>query len=480
LAGRGQCHYTGGRDGLSIQERTMALERTSRGFLLALVVGLLAFPAQLPTPAEAAPRRGTPVPTVSGPVEGGVRGRPYSASVTDPASFGYVEEEFFVSGTATSFGATPGTAPFRTRIDVLRPADRSRFNGTVVVEWLNVTSTIDAAPLWYLSHEHLIREGFAWVGVSAQRAGIEGSPLSIRFWDPVRYASLDHPGDDFSFDMFSQAGQAVRLGRRLPPGQPDPLGGLRPRRVIAVGQSQSGSRLRTYINEVHEQARVFDGFIPMTAAAAEVRDDVAPVLWVNSETEARTAHRPDGGRFRLWEIAGAAHFSWWGLEAGIAAGQRNQFGDAALPFDRERAAQYGERGGGPCPQNFLPDRYAYNAAVHHMDRWLRGGPPPPPAPRFEREPTTGLVRRDADGNVLGGLRLPPIDVPVATYTGDNCGLFGDTRAFDPLTLASRYPTHAAYVSAMQAATGAAVAAGHLLPTDAEELMARAEASTIGS
>jgi hypothetical protein len=451
-------------------------EVAQRGLRLpvAILVGATLLIGLLAPVVAAKPRDSVPVPTVTGPIEGGLRGKPYGVTYNDPASFGYVEEEYFIAGTATS-GAS--TAPYKTRIYVLRPVDPRRFNGTVLVEWNNVTSTIDASPLWYLSHEHIIRDGYAYVGVSAQRAGIEGSPLSLKFWDPVRYGELSHPGDDFSFDMFSQAGQAVRLGHTFRRTQPDPLGGLQPRRMVAAGQSQSGSRLRTYINTVHQGARVFDGFLPMTAGATEVRDDLAPVLWVNSEFESSSVHRPDGGLFRLWEIAGAPHFSWWGFQAGRAAGDRNQTGGES--FDRDDAAQYGERGGGPCPQEFFPDRFAYNAAIDHMDRWLRDGTAPPSAPRFERDALNRVVR-DADGNMTGGLRLPPIDVPVATYTGNRCGLFGDTVAFDPVTLGTLYPSHDTYVDAMQAATDAAVAAGFLLPPDAEELMDRARASTIGT
>ena len=46
---------------------------------------------------------------------------------------------------------------------------RKKFNGTVVVEWLNVSGGVDAAPDWTFAHTELIREGYAWVGVSAQK-----------------------------------------------------------------------------------------------------------------------------------------------------------------------------------------------------------------------------------------------------------------------------------------------------------------------
>src|SRR5215813_9893779 len=92
-----------------------------------------------------------PSPTVSGPITS-----PGSAFITPPStldwsSYGYVEEEFFVSGNATAYTAAPltsdghwtaspgVTAPYVTRILVRRPANPKRFNGTAVLEWLNVS-----------------------------------------------------------------------------------------------------------------------------------------------------------------------------------------------------------------------------------------------------------------------------------------------------------------------------------------------------
>ena len=53
------------------------------------------------------------------------------------------------------------------------------------------------APEWILSHNELIRDGFAWVGVSAQAAGLAATKTA----DPIRYADLTHPGDSYSYDV---------------------------------------------------------------------------------------------------------------------------------------------------------------------------------------------------------------------------------------------------------------------------------------
>jgi hypothetical protein len=94
--------------------------------------------------------------------------------------------------------------------------------------------------------------------------------------------------------------------------------------------------------------------------------------------------------------------------------------------------------------------------------------------------------RDAHGNALGGVRTPPLDVPISTLSGEGqsggafCSLFGTTIPFDAGTLASLYPTHKAYVAAVSKATRAAVRRGYLLGPDAKAVKAAAAASDVGS
>ena len=42
-----------------------------------------------------------------------------------------------------------------------RPTSPKEFNGTVVVEWLNVSGGLDASPDWTGAHTELNRDGFA-------------------------------------------------------------------------------------------------------------------------------------------------------------------------------------------------------------------------------------------------------------------------------------------------------------------------------
>ncbi len=97
--------------------------------------------------------------SISGPIAGGSQGRPFSLPLADLGARRYVAEEYFLDGTASGYAPasdapfTPdgrwdavvdGTAEYRTRILVVRPADPAAANGTAVVHWLNVTAGRDA------------------------------------------------------------------------------------------------------------------------------------------------------------------------------------------------------------------------------------------------------------------------------------------------------------------------------------------------
>src|SRR5262247_974097 len=86
--------------------------------------------------------------TLSGPITGGEHGRPFTSSVVDLAAHGYVEEEYFLAGTATTYAPAAGTVlgsdgrwdlvpagsqAFQTRLLVRRPSEPGRFYGTVLV-----------------------------------------------------------------------------------------------------------------------------------------------------------------------------------------------------------------------------------------------------------------------------------------------------------------------------------------------------------
>ena len=459
-------------------------------------------------------------PTVEGPITGG-KGTPFVVSTSfDLAQVGYTQQEYFISGTASAYTSTntmapdgkwtavPGSsAPYKTRILVYLPAKPKKFKGTVVVEWLNVTAGLDAAPDWTATHTELIRDGFAWVGVSAQKVGVEGgttifgtpSIAALKVVDPVRYGSLSHPGDSFSYDIFSQAAQAI-----LHPTSVSPLGTLKLKTVLAAGDSQSAFRLVTYINAIHQSAALFDGFLvhsrgslgaalseaPQPAigvlGSAPVRDDLAPVLILETETDLITldyfaARQADSDLVRVWEVAGTAHADAYGLAVG-----NTDTGKAAVDTTYSPPVT-SIAGFITCdmPINAGPQHYVESAAIWALNRWVQKGKAPSQAPRLDVAGTPPAITLDAHGNAVGGIRTPQVDVPIATLSGGGqtgssfCFLFGTTTPFDSTTLASLYPKHSTYVSAVKKAKNAAVKAGFILKVDATAISAAATKSNIG-
>ncbi|HUB42165.1 MAG TPA: alpha/beta hydrolase domain-containing protein [Streptosporangiaceae bacterium] len=439
---------------------------------------------------------------------------PDPAGAYDLAKLGYAEQEFLLSGTAESYRLAAGRAPdgrwavlpadpapYTTRVLVRQPADTCDFSGTVVVEWLNVSGGLDAAPDWMLTHTHLLRSGHAWVGVSAQRAGIGGGGLvesmHLKKAHPDRYSALSHPGDAWSFDIFSQAGHGVR-------GVLPPPVSTRPVRLLASGHSQSGAFLVTYVNAVDPVAAVYDGFLvhgrtgagaaldtgfkPGGTTGERIREDLrVPVIVLQTETDVALlgsglANQPDSDLLRNWELAGAAHADTYLL---FASGQD----DGSL--SPERLAELLRpttdilMGRTASPINSGPQHhYVECAAIEHLDLWVAGRGAPPTAARLTAAGRDYV--RDDLGIATGGIRTPWTDVPVAILSGTGqqgelfAFLFGTTAPLHAGDLARLYPGGKAdYLGQFERSLDATIKAGFLLTEDRGEILAVAAASWPG-
>jgi hypothetical protein len=438
-----------------------------------------------------------PNPTVTGPITGGLRGHPLWDSWFEMGSLGYVQEEFFLSGTARQLGS-PTTAPYTTRIIVTRPIDAADFNGNVLLDWVNVTAQFENAVDTVEAHDYLVREGWAFVHVSAQAAGICCTPLTPQVWDPVRYGApmttnvLNHPGDNYSFDMFAQIAQALKHPQGV-----DAMGGLPVQRIIAAGQSQSASRLNTYATQAQGPGKlgelVIDGFLIHGGGSKSALPALSPspVLQLFSDAEADPEDPGVSPNYALWEVAGAAHSDFWiGVHSELGEGPRSQADAAQLPASADQdlhdgnapyvgyaTSNYGEQVNPGQPVCILqgdqfPMHYVVNAALASLDRWLRAGVKPPSGPRFQFSGTSQAV--DSYQNALGGIRLAPIEHPVAHYLSTTCALGGSTVPFTDADIIALYPTHADYACRMRATTYQNVKDGFLLEDDAPALLARVD------
>lgn len=423
---------------------------------------------------------------------------------------GYVEHEYVAAGTATSYRAEgvlsddgrwtfapDATADYRTRVLVRRPEETASASGTVVVEWLNVSGGVDASPEYASVVEELTRKGHVWVGVSAQLIGVEGGPVlvsgpgggtagkGLKALDPARYGSLQHPGDGYAFDIFTQVARALLKGG-------DVLGGMKPRILLAAGVSQSAFALTTYYNGVQPQTLAFDGFFVHSRGANSLplvgpgepadlraslasgthpifRDDLdAPVFELQAESDVTgllnsvAARQPDSDRFRLWEVTGTAH------------ADAHLLGDAASSID--------------CgtPVNNGPMHLVAKAALRGLDIWVRTGTAPPSAPRVDTsDGAMPAIRRDDDGIALGGLRTPPVDVPVDVLSGQPgprtdvlCFLLGSTTPLPDARLSELYADRVAYEKRYAMAADETITAGFVLEDDRAALLGFAQPSRI--
>lgn len=426
------------------------------------------------------------------------------------------------------------SAEYTTRLLVTRPADPARFSGRVVVDIINMSAGYDWQAIWSALWERVLANGDAFVGVTSKPNVF--APMA-RF-DPGRYSRLSMPNplppseqccgllpgeegydpnlsrsseNGLIWDILSQVAAVLKSD-----GADNPIG--RPaQRLYLAGESQSGDYLLRYFRWFHRRsldaggAPLFDGYlcedgvadiyaIPPLHQCGHVTvplpvDDPqrlipgrgAPLVLLHSEwlmaarlrrhssamyppvLQAPSPRKPDSDtpadRFVMWELAGACHGWRWQYE----------YGDAD-PADLERAGIAVEGGFSLTPLQPEVNLYmAEKAAYEWLDAWVTEGRRPPSAPCVEVR--DGDPVRDEHGNAVGGLRMPEIAVPIATYTGLYApGPDGTDaiRPFDRSLLGRLYSSHEEYVSRFAEAAYGLEADGFLLPEDARTLVERAQ------
>jgi hypothetical protein len=427
---------------------------------LKLVLVLLAAATAVSAQTQTAPH-----PTVSAPVTGpgamfpGLQRVPAGTGLADHK---YVVTEYFVSGTASG-------KPYTTRILVRRPEDPSRFSGVVVAEPMHASGN---SWMFFFSRIYVMGRGHVSVEIAPQKAGTEATIVAS---NPERYRAINIPEAGQANEIIAQVGALLKSN-----GPSSPLAGLKVRRMILMGTSQSAGTLRTYLS-AHAAWRmpggtpIFDGFLPTSTAGMPIPKVDVPLIQIATQTEVLRGaeggsayRRPDGDapgdQFRLYEIAGMPH------------------------NDSRENPTYS-----PDPCKMPVTRYPVGAmmamALHHVIEWADKGTVPPRAERIVVD--NGALALDAQGNARGGVRSTYVDVPVATYGVPNsadpkpgtrddfyCGIAGYETPLGADRLRALHKDAASYRAKVQQSLAALTKAGWFLPEYARQVTGDAESVRI--
>jgi hypothetical protein len=287
------------------------------------------------------------------------------------------------------------------------------------------------------------------------------------------------------------------------------LGTLSPKRVLAIGESQSAGFLTTYINAVDMHARVFDGFLvhsrfgsaaaidgargpngnPGVPRHVRFRTDLrVPVLTFITETDlvgARLAgyhasRQAENRRLRVWEVTGTAHadnyvFGGSFMDSGLRTNA--ELARIFLPTTKTVIGELAK----PANEG-MAHHYVLQAALRTLDSWVRTGKAPASTKRIElasggREGEEARVALDDRGLGRGGIRTPWVDVPTLRLSGSgNSGGFaamlaGTGEPIDSATLMRLYPGGKSdYLKRFEPALDGAIRAGHILADDRQEIL----------
>ena len=445
---------------------------------------------------------------------------------------------------------------YQTRMIVRRPASADDFEGTVVIEWWNSTAGFDTAPVWDVSAEYFAREGIVYVGVTNSTTSIDFLVGGCRLFGVLppscgsRYAMLSLPENGLANEMMSQIAHRLKSDAS---GAPLPAD-FEVEWVYHAGQSQQGGSVITYASAFHFFGN--DGYFIQQAATARpinfgpvcgragvppfpactprlqgadalVRTDLpVPVVHATSETDIEVlfgtvGRQADTPSFRYYEVAGGSHLT---VHEGVEVLPAGLLGPNALLLEDLCQFPINSTADGPV---FLS--YVFNALWENLDRQVRSGQrgrhgrrgggafrhrqrdgdsdsdsdsdrrgrwrwQPPAGVVMETGPA-GEILRDAFGNGLGGVRLPALDVPTATYTPGNsadptlppflqgignlaCRLASSVQPFDAATIDGLYADHRQYVRSVKRSARKLRRRGFLLSEDQATIVSDAVVSNV--
>jgi hypothetical protein len=471
------------------------------------------------------------LPLVS-PLPMGRRARRYGAASPDLlAAAGYVEEEYFLTGTgelytydaADQLEVKAERLPYTTQLLIRRPADPARFSGTTILEPMH-----RAGP-WGMTYgtcwDAFVANGDAWAQIIPGRFHVLNGPLIL---DAGRYAPLNLSDEGQVWDMLAQTGALLKSD-----APENPLPGTR--HLYMTGTSGTALIVLTYLGDgFHERHRlddgrpIYDGYLPYAAhgsltyfricspprginGAGEltphpseqipmddprrtVRGHDVPVIQAMTESEVIIPFAtppvqdlminmynnglPVEERLRYRREDSDDPADLYRLYEIAGAGH-----DASLAETTERVLGLAKRpmmrmGRPRAPLSDFPVKHSLAAAFAALHRWAADGVAPARADRIAVDDATVTLVRDECGNAVGGVRTPYVDVPLSRYTGVNPGaaLMGSEEKFDVARARALYGDHAGYVARVQASATALAADGWLREPDAQVIVDEARAA----
>jgi len=394
------------------------------------------------------------------------------------------------------------------------PNDSAKFNGNVIVEWINVTGGFDFSASRIMMRRELSRSGAAYVGVSAQEVGVQGGPtlmntkLFLKKLKAERYQELHILGDQYSFDIYSQVGHLLKskYGSEI-------LGGLKSKKIISIGESQSAMYLTTYVNAIDPISQVFDGYLIHSRFGFGVPLEGVPVAeFVSSNIPVPMASKlrvptfifvtetdvigASGGEFPIhgyviarqkkmknlcvWELAGAAHHDSYLHKVSAVdkcGGNYEELAKAYAPTAHMFMAKL-EKPFNNGPQH----HYVIEAAIVALQRWVADGIKPPSADAIKligngTESNPYLPDVDENGITIGGVRSPWMDVPVSIISGVPAGknfgsmLIGYTEPYSVEKLNQLYPGGIEdYLNKFENALDKQISDSFILAADKDEIL----------
>lgn len=414
----------------------------------------------------------------------------------DLGELGYCEEEYFISGFANVYDEDDSGnmiikrsgLPYKTRVLVRKPLEREKFSGRVYLDILNETNGYDHEDLWTRIYDWCVKYGHGYIGITSKPISV----LALKNFDYKRYKTLNWsngiqepqpvccsyhniPGTEegLFWDMLSQTANRIK-GKNIN----NFFNGWNVDWLYLTGQSQSGAYLNTYVKyfdrylKREDGKHFFDGYMNIVGAFLErklCQDDELKSLTFNYQSgfnseipfikiscegdfylfegfgmdKISKAHLPVNedsktNKSRYYEIAGSPHFDIKcpvivSDQDVIKAGRKPH----VIPDEGEQLI------------NDFPLAYYIVALLEKLHIWAANGIAPEVFEGFQRD-ENGEIKRDDDGNVLGGMRSAFMDVPVASYEGcdlsAHLGVIGKMRYFSKEQIIKRYGSKEAYLA----------------------------------